>query len=502
MLCRLALPISLRYLLVVLEENAGDGSAVLRKGMPFAICLSVAAFLAALSQNQTTFLSNQSGIMLRGALTTAIYEHALRLTPVGRMGLTTGEVTNLVAVDTQKLYDVMLEGHLIWSCPVLICMVTVLLWTFVGPELTIGVAMLILVVPVVQQIVEKMLRIRKERSKLTDQRINILTSMLQGMRVTKLNHYESKVEENVMNVRNQEMELLRRELRMWGYVLSAAVISPLLAFGVAFACYVLVDGDNIITPSEAFTTLLLFSILRFPINMTARLVGKLAQASEAVRRISDFLKREVRPLVEEKPFQDTDSDGESVPVVDLKNGSFSLSAESDLLWLESRVASTSPNDLSDVALAVESAQVVRSAPPFVLRNFSLQVKKSQVVAVVGSVGAGKSLFLRALLGEVPCLPTTEQSSLQGTVSYSAQQPFIINASLRANILFGSAMDECRYEHTIDACCLRPDINRLGRAGDCTEIGERGVTLSGGTYRRATYVAEQICRHCSRLLAFL
>jgi hypothetical protein len=48
-------------------------------------------------------------------------------------------------------------------------------------------------------------------------------------------------------------------------------------------------------------------------------------------------------------------------------------------------------------------------------------------------------------------------------------------------LFGSLFDEDIYNRVLDACCLRPDIAQIGPAGDLTEIGERGVTLSGGAF---------------------
>jgi len=329
--CRISLPLSLRQLLLALQRNPGE--SILQQGLPYAIALTVATLISALSQNRMVFLSTKSGIMLRAALTSAIYEHALRLTPAGRAGLTTGEVTNLVAVDTQKLFDVMLEGHNVWSCPLLICVVTVLLGVMIGPELIIGVAALILFLPVVQAIVRRMLRIRKERSKLTDVRINLITSMLQGIRVTKLNHYESNIEQHVGDIRKQEMTLLRRELSMWGWVLTAAVCSPLVATGIAFSFFALVDEDNLLTPSNAFTGLLLYSILRFPINMTARLVGKMAQAIEALRRISEFLARDVRPYAGAYRVESRGVGQEDRPLIDIQDEAFSVEPQDDLLAL-------------------------------------------------------------------------------------------------------------------------------------------------------------------------
>ena len=463
--CRISMPLCLRSLLQALEEN--PGSAVIDQGLSFAVLISVASLLGAIAQNRTTFLSTQSGIVLRASLTSAIYEHALRLSPAGREGLTAGEITNLVAVDTQKLFDVMIEAQNLWSCPVLIIVVSTLLWHIMGPELVVGVVLLILFLPIVQFFVSRMLRLRKERSKLTDVRINILTAMLQGIRVTKLNHYETKVEEHVMSVREQEMKLLRSELYMWGWVMTCAVCSPLLASTAAFSFYALVDEENIITPADAFSALLLFAILRFPINMAARLVGKLAQALEGLRRIEEFLKRETR-MADTHDSKHLSDPGDG-SVVNIKRGNFII--RPDDIGLSRHPSS----DGSVGSVHVSSDEGRNEEPVFNVKNITFGLKKSEVIAVVGKVGSGKTTLLRALLGEVPAQHGTELW-VSEALAYAPQIPFILNRSLRDNILFGSELDNQRYEQVLDACCLRDDVRRLGPAGDLTQIGERGVTL--------------------------
>ena len=57
------------------------------------------------------------------------------------------------------------------------------------------------------------------------------------------------------------------------------------------------------------------------------------------------------------------------------------------------------------------------------------------------------------------------------MAYVAQQPWIQNATVRDNILFGKSFDEERYNRVLDACALRPDLQILP-AGDLTEIGEK------------------------------
>ncbi|CAG7727265.1 unnamed protein product, partial [Allacma fusca] len=109
-----------------------------------------------------------------------------------------------------------------------------------------------------------------------------------------------------------------------------------------------------------------------------------------------------------------------------------------------------------------------------LRNINLRVKKGSLVAVVGTVGSGKSSLLSAILGEMEKI--SGWVNTYGSVGYVAQQAWIQNATLRENILFGRKFDPISYNRIIEACALKPDIRILpGR--DKTEIGEKGINLS-------------------------
>jgi len=127
-----------------------------------------------------------------------------------------------------------------------------------------------------------------------------------------------------------------------------------------------------------------------------------------------------------------------------------------------------------------------------LKNISCCIEKGSLVAVVGPVGSGKSSFLAAILGEMELadsdskvyvtlqpkgMPQTEDH-----VSFCSQSPWIVNDTLRGNILFGRAYDVSRYEQVVRACALVDDLASMP-AGDMTEIGERGINLSGGQKAR-------------------
>jgi hypothetical protein len=110
-----------------------------------------------------------------------LYEHVLKLTPEGRRGLTSGEVSTLVSVDAQKMFEVTQEGHLIWSLPLCTILVTAILVSVMGPTTLVGIAVLIMFVPIVSKVTAVSLKIRQKRVTRTDERVEIINAMLQGV---------------------------------------------------------------------------------------------------------------------------------------------------------------------------------------------------------------------------------------------------------------------------------------------------------------------------------
>jgi hypothetical protein len=104
---QISIPMCVMKLLQALEsEGSGDS-----KNIVYVVAIFVLYIINALCTHRYQLLSYQSGILLRTAVTCAIYDKALNLSPKGRMGLTNGSITNLVASDTQKLFEVMQEAQ-------------------------------------------------------------------------------------------------------------------------------------------------------------------------------------------------------------------------------------------------------------------------------------------------------------------------------------------------------------------------------------------------------
>jgi len=105
-LCQVGVPLMVRELLNVLQSHPGQ--SVVRQGIGFVIAIAALLALNAVFTHRHRHLATKSGIIMRAAVVNVVYNHALRLTPNGRIGLTSGEVTNLVAIDTQKVCQALL----------------------------------------------------------------------------------------------------------------------------------------------------------------------------------------------------------------------------------------------------------------------------------------------------------------------------------------------------------------------------------------------------------
>ncbi|KAJ2781598.1 hypothetical protein H4R18_002782 [Coemansia javaensis] len=116
----------------------------------------------------------------------------------------------------------------------------------------------------------------------------------------------------------------------------------------------------------------------------------------------------------------------------------------------------------------------------VLKDVSLDAKSDELVAVVGKTGSGKSSLLLAVCGELEM--TSGSGGVTGKIAYLEQQPWIMNDTLRANVLFGREYDQAFFEQVVHACALTDDLARWPDA-DLTVIGERGINISGGQRAR-------------------
>ncbi|EEB15150.1 multidrug resistance protein, putative [Pediculus humanus corporis] len=412
------------------------------KGFLFAFSMLLASIFQTLVLSQYFRRMFIVGLRIRTALISAIYRKSLKMSTVARKESTVGEIVNLMSVDAQRFMDLLIYINMIWSAPLQISLALYFLWGLLGPSVLAGVAVMIIIIPVNGFLASKMKTLQIKQMKYKDERVKLTNEVLGGMKVIKLYAWEPSFEEQILKIRAKEVTQLKYAAyynAVSSFIWSCA---PFLVSLVTFATYVLSDENNILDAKKVFVSLSYFNILRFPLPMMPMIISNLVQTSVSVNRINKFMNCD-----ELDPSNVTHEDLNSLPLL-IENGYFS--------WEQSEKPT--------------------------LRNINLQVKPGKLVAVVGSVGSGKSSLISSLLGDMEKL--SGRVNVKGTVAYVPQQAWIQNATLRDNILFGKTLDSNLYSKVVEACALKPDLEMLP-GGDLTEIGEKGINLSGGQKQRVS-----------------
>ncbi|XP_066179868.1 ATP-binding cassette sub-family C member 2 isoform X2 [Sylvia atricapilla] len=429
-------------LLKLLIAFVSDEDAFAWQGYLYAILLFLTAVIQSLCLQQHFSLCFQLGINVRASLIAAIYKKSLTMSGATRKESTVGETVNLMSADAQRFMDLANFIHQLWSSPFQIIVSIVFLWAELGPSVLAGLATMVLLIPVNAFLIAKSKTIQERNMKNKDERMKIMTEVLNGIKILKLFAWEPSFEKRVNGIRGQEL----KDLLSFSYLQSVSVFvftcSPFLVSLASFAVYVLVDENNILDAQKAFTAISLFNVLRFPMSTLPMVLSSLVQSNVSTGRLERYLS------------------GEDLDTSAIHHNPIAGSAVR----------------FSDATFAWERDSNAA------IRDVTLDITPGSLVAVVGAVGSGKSSLVSAMLGEMENIKG--HINIQGSVAYVPQQAWIQNATLKDNILFGSELDEARYQQVIKACALLPDLELLP-AGDQTEIGEKGINLSGGQKQRVS-----------------
>ncbi|KAM9548886.1 ATP-binding cassette sub-family C member 2 [Guaruba guarouba] len=429
-------------LLKLLIAFVSDEESFAWQGYVYAILLFLAAVIQSLCLQQYFSLCFQLGTQVRASLIAAIYKKSLTMSGATRKESTVGETVNLMSADAQRFMDMANFVHQLWSSPLQIILSIVFLWGELGPSVLSGLAVMVLLIPINGFLVAKSKTIQVRNMKNKDERMKIMSEILNGIKILKLFAWEPSFEKRVNEIRAREL----KDLVNFSYLQSVSVFvftcAPFLVSLASFAVYVLVDENNILDAQKAFTAISLFNVLRFPMAMLPLVLSSLVQTNVSTVRLERYLAGE-------------DLDTSAIHHSPIEGSAVRFS-EATFAWERD----------GDAAI----------------RDVNLDITPGSLVAVVGAVGSGKSSLVSAMLGEMEHIKG--HINIQGSLAYVPQQAWIQNATLKDNILFGSELDEARYQQVIKACALLPDLELLP-AGDQTEIGEKGINLSGGQKQRVS-----------------
>lgn len=397
------------------------------------------------------------GAQMRIACCSLIYRKTLRLSMKTAGQTPAGYLINLLSNDVNRLDYGFIFMHWIWIMPLQAVLTCYLIWLRIGIPALVGVIGLLLKTVPLQSALSKLTsKLRLRIAERTDARVGIMNELVQGIQVIKMYAWEKPFQAVVAEARRCEVQQIRYASYLRGFYLSTMVFTERSTLYITLAAAALlgqqITADFVFSAASYYNILQLVAAIWYPMAVTFG-----AEAMVSLRRIQAYLQLEGR---DEK--------------------------------VQGLTQQQEGGDTRAIVLKDVHANWDVQKPQRTLQNFSLQIEKGQLCAVIGPVGAGKSSLLQLLLGELPIIEGGVV--MQGELSYASQEPWLFTGTVRNNILFGEQYERKRYQEVTKCCALATDFQQLSN-GDKTIVGERGASLSGGQRARIS-LARAVYKHAS------
>jgi ABC-type multidrug transport system fused ATPase/permease subunit len=371
---------------------------------------------------------------------------------------------NLVGVDSYRIssfatYIYIFPGTLLKLALTFSFLIKLIGWI---PLLT-GLAIPALITPVNALASTQYAKVQDDLMKIRDKKMAVVTEALQGIRQIKFSAFEENWQRKIMEVRKRELKTQWQVFKFDTILIAIWIAGPVLLAAVALATYAIIHKT--LSPSIAFTTVSVFEALEMTLAVIPELITQYLDAKISATRIEKYLDSAEREQ--------------------------SITAGSTISFRKATVAWPAEDNGTD-------------EDRFRLRDLELEFPTNELSVVSGRTGSGKSLLLASILGEADILSGTirvprgppqgerfdEQAHpnnwyLEGALAFVAQIPWIENATIKDNIIFGLPLDPVRYRKTLSACALQKDLAMLPD-GELTDIGANGINLSGGQKWRVSF----------------
>ncbi|KAI1214940.1 ATP-binding cassette transporter protein YOR1-like protein [Annulohypoxylon truncatum] len=395
-------------------------------------------------------------------------------------GWSNGKIVNLMSVDTYRIDQASALFHMTWTAPISCIITLIVLLINLTYSALAGFGLLVIGVPALTRAIRALFIRRAAINKITDQRVSLTQEILQSVRFVKYFGWEGAFLERLREIRSREIHSIQILLAVRNAINAVSMSLPIYASMLSFITYSLTDHG--LPAAQVFSSLALFNGLRMPLNLLPLVIGQTVDAWSSMKRIQEF-------LLSEEQEEDVVLQPEGKNAVEMHDATFTWErtptqeSEKEKKGKDGhpQKGTKQPHKAGNEENTEDTAStLVEEREPFKLQDLNIEIGRNELVAVIGTVGCGKSSLLAALAGDMR--KTSGEVVLGASRAFCPQYAWIQNASVRNNILFGKEMDREWYKEVIRACALQPDLDMLPN-GDATEIGERGITISGGQKQR-------------------
>jgi ABC-type multidrug transport system fused ATPase/permease subunit len=461
------------YYLFQIVRKVSDPSADRLSVIPLILGLFACNCGKTICDGQMYFIGRRIGTRARVIIIDELYKkslHRVQGASADDEKASLGKIVTLMSVDAEAIREFLsYSSEFLFNLPLSIVISISSLYFVMGWSAFVGVALVGLIGPISSKLAGWMVKYQKILLENTDNRVSLVNEMLQGIRIVKYFAWEHLWIKRVTEAREKELKSFMDLFKVYiAFGVLGSGSSIVITFAT-FAVYTLVAG-NTLDAATAFTAVNLLTVVNNQLAYLPAQVAHVFKAKVSLDRIADYLKEQDIDKYTKKLENVT----EPVGVIGFKNAELKYHG----------------GDEADA-----------NSGNFTLRDLEVEFQIGKLSVVAGSTGSGKSSLILGLLGGINRInlemklesgeimfPSGKNrkvdpfTGLSQTVAYCAQNAWLLNATIRDNILFGEPYDEKRYNSVIRGCALAKDLENLD-GGDLTEIGEKGINVSGGQKQR-------------------
>ncbi|KAL3590087.1 hypothetical protein FPOAC2_12269 [Fusarium poae] len=463
-------PLILNRLLVFL----GDVSQPINIGHGLIAAYGLVYTGIALSQALYWHRNARSVTLLRGVLVSAVFSKATELSTTDTDD---SAAVTLMSSDVDVIVRAVREIHEFWANIIQLAIATWLLSTHIGYAASgpIVISLVALTATVLVSPLARKYQIGWLEE--TQKRVGVTSAMIGHIKSIKSSGLAQNLSDAILGLRADEIRA-SRPFRVVSSVTSAIAQIPLMMSPVAaFALFqgVASSSSKTLDATRVFSALSLIVLLAQPLFFMFEVILDMSAALGAFERIQKFLVQESR--LDFRKVRSSSDVG-----VSQQGGTSSIELQ---MLRNSMDPSIGDPDTGGLTMEVSHIDISWSEERPLLHDLTFNVGHGQLVFLLGPVAVGKSTLLRAILGEVPLKAGTirlHDESRGGGVAWCEQSPWLLNQTIRENVIGYSRFDSVLYQKVIKACDLEKDLGQLPR-GDDTVIGSKGLALSGGQKQR-------------------
>ena len=510
------------------KENKNKPSRVLfLQSVPLyklVIYMILYKFFSLVLDRQALFISELLAFRTKAQLNLLIYDKLLKIPLFNTGKFNEGQIINLFQIDSEAFGELVDYTTYIIMVPFRIIYSVYLLFVFFKLAFIPGCIILFFLGVIFWIYGRKEEKYQAENMKATDNRMNITSRAFDMIKIIKLYSWERLFKRKIDEKRKIEIEIGKKKLSVQVvvntiyWILETVLCMSCIIFFNLF--YGQMEVDKILTGFfviEGFVEPL-FSLPDFFICLFEAIVS--------MHRIQDFLaiqdhdgeqieyfKDEKQPYSidishvdfgVEKTYENEENEDKNnekdkndkkanepfskeLEIVDNNNSNNNNENENDNdnehLIISSEINKGLINEENNYDNNKNKNKEIRTEKIVLLKDINVQIKKGEHIGIIGEVGSGKTCLLNAFINNLQVFSEKKGNiKLSGQISFVSQSPWILNATVEENILFFSPKDEEKYKKVLSISQLEPDLLTLPK-GDQTEIGEKGLNLSGGQKAR-------------------